>query len=396
MHIAPAYQQLVPAGFYSHFPSGKCFHTADFFARPTNQQPQANLIPPMLSPQSTHTLPSRLTVLSGLLSLLLLPSALFGQGCVIARGGGGAMLADGSGYLEPGEWQLTTAYRYFKSHRHFAGDDEQKQRSVQGTEVYNTSNFLDVTANYAWTKRLNLRVTLPFVHFDRSSMYEHLGNSSGQRFSTQAAGLGDVNIGATWWVFDPNRDNPRGNVSVGFGVKLPTGNAEVRDIFVKSTGPALKYVDSSIQPGDGGTGATVDLQGFLRLTHNFSLYGNGFYLVNPEERNENTGFSIPDSYMVRGGLDYRIDAIKGLSVSLGLRNEGVVAHDLFGGSRGSRRPGFAVAVEPGFSYSRGKFACTVAVPVAIHRNRTTTFGSIKAGDAAFADWTLNTSFSIRL
>ena len=53
-------------------------------------------------------------------------------------------------------------------------------------------------------------------------------------------------------------------------------------------------------------------------------------------------------------------------------------------------------MEPGFSYSRGKFSCTIAVPVAIHRNRTTTFGSIKAGDAAFADWTLNTSFSIRL
>ncbi len=350
----------------------------------------------MSSAQSTRTPLARLTLWAALTGLLLLPASLFGQGCVIARGGGGAMLSDSSGYLEPGEWQLTTAYRYFKSHRHFAGDDEQTIRSDQGTEVYNTSNFMDVTANYAWSKRLNLRLTLPYVHHNRSSMYEHLGNTSGQRFSTQAAGIGDVNVGATWWVFDPNRDNPRGNFSVGMGLKLPTGNAEVQDYFIKSTGPTLRYVDSSIQPGDGGTGATVEMQGFLRLARNFSLYGNGFYLVNPEERNEKTGFSIPDGYMVRGGVDYRVEQVKGLVVSLGLRNEGVIAHDLLGGSRGSRRPGFAVAAEPGFSYSRGKFSATVAVPIALHRNRTTTFGSIKAGDAAFADWTLNTSFSIRL
>ena len=350
----------------------------------------------MSSAQSTRTPLAGLTLWSALLGLVLLPSALFGQGCVIARGCGGAMLADGSGYLEPGEWQLTTAYRYFKSHRHFAGDDEQTIRSDLGTEVYNTSNFLDLTANYAWSKRLNLKVTLPFVHYVRSSLYEHLGNTSGKRFSTKADGIADMNVGASWWVFDPNRDNPRGNLSVGFGVKLPTGNDQAQDYFMKAAGPTLKYVDSSIQPGDGGTGFTIELQGFRRLTHNLSLYGNGFYLINPEGRNEVTGFSIPDGYMVRGGADYRIEQVKGLIVSLGLRNEGVVAHDLIGGNLGFRRPGFAVSVEPGFSYSRGKFSATVAVPIAIHRNRTTSYGSIKAGDAAFADWTLNTSFSIRL
>lgn len=347
--------------------------------------------------QTTRSFPpGKLTLVAALLGLLALPAASFGQGCVIARGGGGVMLADSAGYLEPGQWQVSTAYRYFKSHRHFAGDDEQTHRSDLGTEVYNLSNFVDVTATYAFSKRLSVNATIPYVHHNRSSMYEHLGNSSGQRFNTSASGMADARVGATWWVFNPNEDNLRGNFSVGAGIKLPTGDAEVQDYFVKAAGPTLRYVDSSIQPGDSGTGVTLELSGFYRLGHNLSLYANGFYLINPEERNELTGFSIPDGYMVRGGVDYRVERVKGLVVSLGFRNEGVIAHDLFGGSRGSRRPGFAVAVEPGFTYSIGKFTGTITVPVALHRNRVTTFGSVKAGDAAFADWTLNTAFTIRL
>ena len=342
-----------------------------------------------------HTPIVRLTLGSALLGLLLLPSALFGQGCVIARGGGAASIADGSGYLETGHWQLNFAYRHFDSHRHFAGDDEQTHRSDQGTEVYNDSTFFDVTATYGWSDRLNLSLTIPTVRHDRSSMYEHLGNNSGQRFSTQASGIGDMRIGGSYWVKNPTGDN-RGNIAVGFGFKLPTGNDEVQDIFNRSSGPTLRYVDSSIQPGDGGFGYNVDLQGYWRLRPGLTAYGSASYLINPEGRNEKTGFSIPDSYLVRGGFDYRIEAVKGLSVSLGVRNEGVIAHDLFGNSRGSRRPGFAVAVEPGVSYSKGRYASSLTVPIAVHRNRTTTFGSVKAGDAAFADWSLNTSFTIRL
>jgi hypothetical protein len=347
--------------------------------------------------QSPRKITVRLSVLAGLLTLLL-PAAMFGQGCVIARGGGGASIVDGSGYLEQGDWQLNLNLRHFKSHRHFAGDDEQTQRSDQGTEVYNNSWFYDVNLTYAWSKRINLFVTLPFVNHDRSSMYEHLGNNSGQRFSTQASGLADVQAGASFWVIDPDKAKTW-NLQVGASIKFPTGDAEARDIFVRSSGPQERYVDSSIQPGDGGTGFSISLSGFYSLERwakNLSVYGNGFYLFNPEERNEKTGFSIPDGYMVRGGFDYRIEAVKGLSVSLGMRNEGVIAHDLFGGSRGSRRPGFAVAVEPGVTYSKGRYSGTLTVPIAVHRNRVTTFGSAKAGDAAFADYTINLSLSMKL
>ena len=339
-----------------------------------------------------------LSSLGSLLALLLLPLTAHGQGCVIARGGGAAAITDGSGYLKKGDWQVTFALRHFDSHRHFAGDDEQTQRSDQGTEVYNNSWFYDTTLTYAWTPRISLNVTVPFVNHDRSSLYEHLGNASGQRFSTQASGIADVQVGASAWLIDPAKATTW-NVLIGTSIKFPTGDDEAKDIVMRSTGPQERYVDSSIQPGDGGTGFTVQLGAFYMLdrwVHNVSLYGNGFYLFNPEERNEQTGFSIPDGYMVRGGVEYRFDNIHGLSASLGMRNEGVIAHDLFGGNRGFRRPGFAVAVEPGVTYTKGRYSATVTVPIAVHRNRVTSYGSIRAGDAAFADYTLNLSLSMKL
>jgi hypothetical protein len=347
--------------------------------------------------QATHTtLSRRLAVLTGLVGLLALPAVSFGQGCLIARGGGNAMISDSSAYMEPGTWQISTAYRYFKSHRHFAGNDEQVHRSDQGTEVYNWSHFLDVTTTYAWSRRLSLNLTVPYVHHDRSSFYEHLGNNSGQRFTTSASGLADLRASASWWLFNPNADNLRGNLAVSVGFKAPTGEYKARDVFHRPAGLQERYVDSSIQPGDGGWGWSIELQGFRAIAHGLSVYGNAFYAFNPEERVEQTGFSIPDGYMARGGFDFVVPAVKGLAVSLGGRIEGVPGNDAFGGSRGSRRPGFAVAVEPGFTFSKGRMSAGVTVPIAVYRARTTTYGSIKAGDAAFADWTLNTSFTIRL
>lgn len=326
--------------------------------------------------------------LVALVGAALIPSTTFGQGCVVARGGGANSVTGEGGYLQPKHWEVTASYRNFRSDRHFVGDDEQKQRTALHNEVINHSNLADVAMTYAWTERWSSTLTLPFSWHDRSQV------TSGVRYHTQAYGLGDIRLSTSYWVFDPSTPH-RGNISFGIGLKAATGNAEVRDTFWRPTGAVINYVDSSIQPGDGGWGATVEGQAFYHLWGNFSAYGNGFYLFNPDDQVEATGWSIPDGYMVRGGVDYRVDQVKGLVLSLGMRNEGVVAHDLFGSSIGRRRPGFAVAVEPGVSYTRGSATFTLTVPVAVHRNRVVSYGSQKAGDAAFADYTLNTALTLR-
>ena len=325
---------------------------------------------------------------------LTLPVTLSGQGCVIARGGGGAMVLGGDGLLEKGDWQVNVAHRWLYSDRHFRGRIEEKHRQEQDTQVINNSHFLDVTITRALSRRLWLNLTLPFTEHDRSSLYEHLGNNSGQRFHTQAGGLGDVRLSGTWWVLDPETHH-RGNFSIGIGVKAPTGDFKATDTFIRPSGPMLRYVDSSIQPGDGGWGATLELQGFMHLVGNLSGYANAFYLFNPRERIRATNFSVPDAYMARTGIDWSVTRLPGLSVSLGGRIEGVPAEDVFGGSLGSRRPGYAISVEPGLSYARGRFFGTITVPIAVERNRVRTYGASTTGDAAFADYTINSSLSVR-
>jgi hypothetical protein len=341
----------------------------------------------------------RFTIRAGFTALLigasLLPNLASAQGCVIARGGGGAAVLDGTGFLEPGDWQVNLAFRHFRSDRHFAGSVEHKHRKANNTEVINDSYFYDVTLTHAWTKRLSFNLTIPFVNHDRSSLYEHLGNNSGQRFHTQASGLADMRAGFNYWLLDPEK-HQRGNISIGMGIKFATGDDEARDIFVRQSGPTERFVDSSIQPGDGGVGASVELQGYYHLGGPWTVYGNCFYLFNPEERNERTNFSIPDAYMARGGFDYSVASVPGFSLTLGARIEGVPGVDAFGGSRGSRRPGFATSVEPGVTFSIGRYSGALTVPVAVHRNRTTTYGQLTAGDAAFADYTINLSLSMRL
>jgi hypothetical protein len=196
----------------------------------------------------------RLAVTAGIVALFSSSSAL-GQGCVIARGGGACLLMHerDSGLLPAKHWQAGVAMRWFESHRHFAGAVEQTHRDRDGTEVLNNSWFYDASLTYAWTERLNVALTLPFVHHDRSSLYEHLGNASGKRFTTRAAGLGDVRLSASYWLFNPT-DSRKGNLAVSFGFKAPTGDFEARDTFIRSTGPQERFVDSSIHPGDGGWG----------------------------------------------------------------------------------------------------------------------------------------------
>jgi hypothetical protein len=331
---------------------------------------------------------------SCLLAFAAFHSAAFGQGCVIARGGGGAMISDSEGFLEPKHWQVSVAHRWFESDRHFIGDDEQPHRKAQGTQVINNSHFLDVTATYAWSKRLTLNLTFPFVKHDRSSKYEHSGNAN-PRYHTQSDGLGDIRGSFNFWILNPE-EHHRGNIAIGLGVKGPTGDYTAKDVFMRPTGPTVRYVDSSIQPGDGGWGWSLETQGYYHLGGNWTAYGSAFYLFNPEGRVEATNFSIPDSYMARGGVEVAIPSVQGLALSLGACIEGVPGNDAFGNSRGSRRPGFVVSAEPGVSFTKGRFTGSFTVPISVHNRRSTTFGSSRPGDAAFADFTLNTSLSWRL
>ena len=335
------------------------------------------------------------------------------QGCIAVRGGGFCALQGvmpGEEVREAGDWQVSVSYRWLHSNRHFVGDVEQTQRESLGTQVENFSNFIDLGVSYNITPRLSTTLTIPFVYSERSSLYEHKGNASGERYSTEAGGVADVRAAVYAWIWNP-ADLPKGNVQFGLGFKAPTGDDAATDIFQRQSGPTLDYVDQSIQPGDGGWGLTMELYAFRELLPRFYGYLQGFYLFNPRNINDTPKriarlgstdpfdyMSVPDQYLGRGGLSYVLAPHWGLSVSLGARIDGVPAEDVIGNSQGFRRPGYAVSIEPGLTWQKGPWTAVITTPVAVYRNRVKSVqDEIRGthGDAAFADYFLTAAVARR-
>ncbi len=335
------------------------------------------------------------------------------QGCVAVRGGGTCPahgFMPGEEMVKAGDWQVSLNYRWLHSDRHFVGDVEQTHRQDQGTEVINDSHFFDLGLTYYFTPRWSATLTLPFVYSDRSSLYEHKGNASGERYTTSAGGLGDLRLAGYGWIWNPD-EMPRGNVQLGLGMKAPTGDYAVTDIFHRPAGPVLDYVDQSIQPGDGGWGFTVELYAYRELVQRTYAYLQGFYLFNPENINSTPTrianqhsadpfhfMSVPDQYMGRGGVTYVVVPKAGLSMSVGARIDGVPSADVLGDSQGFRRPGYAVSIEPGLLWVKGRWTAVFSAPVAVYRNRVRSerdklMGT--HGDAAFADFFVTTAVAYR-
>jgi hypothetical protein len=226
-------------------------------------------------------------------------------------------------------------------------------------------------------------------------------------------GLGDISVTARSWIFKP-QTHPDWNVSAGGGIKLPTGNERYQDRFIGRVDrvEALRYVDQSVQPGDGGWGIMMEGQAFWRVKRTF-LFASGSYLANPQDTNEtpsiiailglptNTGQfaglavnSVPDQYLARFGGSVHV--WKGFSASLAWRMEGLKRYDLFGGSHGWRRPGTEMFIEPGVSYTRGPHTVSFNVPFGYYYNRHPNPYTGIEGDATFPRQIFLTSYSIRL
>jgi hypothetical protein len=322
----------------------------------------------------------------------------------------------GGSYPAKGTWQASFGWRYQKSDRHYVGTEYQVERTNEGSEVINHVHLADLSVRYQATDRTELSLGVPYFMGTRSQAVRNSRREIIDRFQTQARDTGDVMFAARRWLFDTTK-HPNGNVLLGLGVKLPTGKTNVVDTFkVFSASPApngsittaVRTVDQSIQPGDGGFGLLADFSAFKSLANGkLSLYAGGAYLSNPQEKSEVLTYrtavgeevmSIADQYLLRAGAAVAFPGVKNLSLSAGLRWEGVPVRDLIGGSNGFRRPGRAVAVEPSLSYVAGKNTITLGVPFAIYRNRLVSVADEARGahgDAAFADYLILVGYSRR-
>lgn len=345
-----------------------------------------------------------LAVVAGI--CLLAPNAL-GQGCVNSRqctqvfepnviNTVSGRNSSGESWLSPRRWTISADYRYLHSHRHFVGTEEQHERAEQRTEVNNIAHLLNLSATYEVNSRFNLSVTVPLFFAKRY-------NQRTPDQVTHANGIGDMTVVGRMWLLKPPAES-RQNISFGFGLKLPTGRSGVVDTVNTPTGPVKRVVDQSIQPGDGGYGMVLDFQSYKAIKSTV-LYASGLYLVNPRNTNGvRTGrsraseaiMSVADQYVYRAGAVFPFPKTRSFVWSMGVRGEGVPSTDLIGKSDGFRRPGYAIALEPGLIYMKGKDSWSFSVPVPVRRNRTRSVADVREnrhGDAAFADYLILVSYS---
>jgi len=311
-------------------------------------------------------------------------------------------------------WSITMGYRHQYSHRHFVGTTEQVQREQQGTEVVNSINLFDVSLTYDISRRWSLSVSVPVLNATRTYDHQlfqtllHIPGAPDQ--VSNSNGIGDIGVSAQFWLLRPPTERPH-NIAFSYGVVFPSGDASATDTVETVKGPQTVFVDSSIQPGQGGYGITFGTQAYQAVKRSV-LYISGSYEITPQEQDYTPNaslagvalkvnpltqyMSIPDQYLVDGGVARPFPKIRGLAYKVGLRYEGVKVKDLIGGSLGFRRPGYALSVEPGFQYERNRCTWTFNLPVAVQRNRKRSVPDQLtggAGDAAFADYFLLFGFS---
>jgi hypothetical protein len=333
---------------------------------------------------------------------------------VLIRSNAPVFGANSTVYQPPGTWQVSVTSRNLVSNDHYNGTEEQVQRQALQSYVTNRQNLLDLAVSRVVTNRLSVSVGVPFVN-STWALRDPISPFPGPRIEIpqRGRGIGDISVSSRLWVFNPDT-HPDWNVAAGAGLKLPTGNSQFQSKFIDRVTrvEALRYVDQSVQPGDGGWGLMLEATIFKRVNRVF-LFGSGSYLANPRDTNDTPSIiatlglptetgqfaglgvnSVPDQYFARLGAS--VPVWKGFAASLAWRVEGLKRYDLFGASHGWRRPGFEMFWEPGISYSHGPHTFSFNVPIGYHYNRHPNPYTGNPGDATFPRHIFLTSYTMRL
>jgi len=274
------------------------------------------------------------------------------------------------GFFTPGEWELSVAFRRLHADEWFVGRNIDEAAAPFGKPLYLDINSLDLSVTRGLNRRASITLTVPLSYGRHSRLY-----ADKLRHDVTARGIGDINAIANVWLLDPGAV-PAGNVSIGLGVKAPTGNSRVEDdFFAADGGVSRRVVDQSIQLGDGGWGFIGQAEGYRRLTGRLNGYVFGSYLVAPRKKSNvpsplaGVMLSVPDVFSVRGGAAFALVPSHGLSTNLGLRMDGIPLRDVVGGGDdGFRRPGYTLYVDPGVSMGAGRHQITLSVPIRLRQD----------------------------
>ena len=330
----------------------------------------------MLSSQST-TMKQLLLLIT---CILFLPSKHDAQGCAgvknISECSQGQYLQSDLGSTSS-PWNISINNRYFKAYRNFRGTVDLE--TPPANQAINKNFTTEISINHLMNNGWSLTVAVPISVNAREASGEH-GGPNTERFTTRAYGLGDIRLVVSKWMLKPT-ETLKGNFQLGFGLKFPTGDFAQKDYFHRNGGLVLAPVNPGIQPGDGGLGLIAEMNAYYSIAQRLGLYANIYYMANPREHNgENWGGfsyteeqiqaginlgSVADAFAFRWGIYHETSS--SFTLSAGLRYEGVPVNDLIGGSKGGRRPGNYLSVEPGVIFRMSKISFYGYAPIIVSR-----------------------------
>jgi hypothetical protein len=327
------------------------------------------------------------------------------QGCILLRQTAPLFGTTGSVDQEVGTWNVTFTGRTSTADHHYNGTVRQVQREIEQTYVVNRQHSMTATVAYQWSPRLSLNAGIPWVEASWGIPSPRAGGPAA-RANENARGLGDITTLARFALLSPS--TPRSwNFVIGGGVKLPTGRKNATDVFPDGNGNnnLPRYVDISVNPGDGGWGLILDLQGYKTMGR-FTTFGSSTWLANPKDTggpsrgnlvtstspsNVNT---VSDQFVFRAGTS--VSVTRYISASIAWRMEGVPRYDLIGPSHGFRRPGVEMYWEPGLTVTSGRHALSFNLPVGYYYNRFRNPYTGSPGDSTFPEYVNIATYSMRL
>lgn len=348
-------------------------------------------------------------LLVSLLGLAGMTSRASAQGCEPIRFTTPVDLAAQGEVHQPSHrWRLTLAYRRLTSDNWLVGTTPSAARAPGGEAPKININTLVADVSYSLTDQLQVGVSLPFSTGTISRVWDDSAHHE-----QGASGIGDLSIRGDFFLLSP-RTHPNGNLSLGLGLKVPTGSHTKPGQYYTATGPVPFTADNFIQPGDGGWAITLGAQAFARVTETVFAYASGSYMASPRAETDaflspigpasQLHWSVPDVYDAQLGAAFSAWPDQGVSVSLGGRLTGIPRRDLFGGgdSTTKKQTSRIVYADPGLSVNRGASRYTLSVPVRIYANRIkslleeTSTGRLAINGGGFAKMLIFASYSHRL
>jgi hypothetical protein len=325
----------------------------------------------------------KLLILSSLFSLLAAHT--MAQGCIAIRNLTGFGQFAQLGYKETNsKWMMGIDNRIFGAHTFLEG-----RKDITPAHISDGGAFREYTMNIDLSRILDhgWAISLDMPISNNTQAGKGL-NTAGVYSTGHAYGVGDIRFTVYKWLFNTDVAK-KGNIQLGLGIKLPTGNYHTEDYYYTDPNDIsfkeLGNVNVAIQLGDGGTGIATQLNSFYVFNHSISLYGNFFYLISPKDQNATATWppnflppnvatlwhtvtkdvnSVPDNYTIRGGANFTFGRFV---ATAGLHYEGVPAHDLIGQNDGFRTAGHIFSAEPGIQYKFKKSFLYSFVTVPIDR-----------------------------